>query len=313
MSRVVAITGATGFVGRHVAKALSDHGFRLRLLVRQQPDLELGPEPVELIPGNLDDEQALRELVEGAAAIVHIAGAIKARDRASFMAVNASGTKRVVAAREKFAPDANLIMISSLAAREPQLSHYAASKAAGEAHLLQIGGPWAILRPSVIYGPGDRETLTVFKMVKMPVHPLLNGPSARVCLVHVNDVVSAVCAVLNGGIEPGIYEVSDKRHEGYSWQQIVDAACIVMDTKARPVRVPSGITRALGRLGDMGGALFGSGQMLTSQKTRELLHEDWSSTPAAQLPSMHWKPTIGLLDGFRDAVRWYKDAGWLGR
>lgn len=311
MARLAAVTGATGFVGRHIVQALSNEGWRLRLLVRRQPDLDLGLHPVELVPGTLKDAEALRALVRGADAVIHVAGAIKARSREDFMAVNAEGTRRVVAAREEVAPGANLIMLSSMAAREPELSHYAASKAAGEGHLQGVGGRWSILRPSAIYGPGDRETLTVFKMARMPLHPLLNGPEARVCLVNVTDVVSAVAAVLQGGVEPGTYEVSDMRRDGYAWREIVEAACASRGSRARAVRVPSAIVRTLGRLGDVGAYLLGSAEMLTSQKVREILHRDWSSDQDAQLPSNVWTPSVGLSDGFRDAVAWYHNSGWL--
>ncbi len=311
MARLAAVTGATGFVGSHIVQALSNDGWRLRLLVRRQPDLDLGVQPVQRARDKLNDSEALRALVRGADAVIHVAGAIKARSREDFMAVNAEGTRRVVAAREEVAPGANLIMLSSLAAREPQLSHYAASKAAGEAHLRNVGGRWSVLRPSAIYGPGDRETLTVFKMARMPLHPLLNGPEARVCLVNVADVVSAIATVLRGGVAPGTYEVSDMRYDGYAWREIVEAACASRGCRARPVRVPSAVVRTLGRLGDIGAHVSGSAEMLTSQKVREILHQDWSSDPEAQLPPHLWTPSVGVYDGFREAVAWYRNSGWL--
>ncbi|MEM6904476.1 MAG: SDR family NAD(P)-dependent oxidoreductase, partial [Pseudomonadota bacterium] len=218
---LVAITGATGFLGHHIANALAARGWRLRLLVRRMPGADLGPSPAELVLGSLDDPQALETLVAGADAVVHVAGAIKAASRAGFMAVNAEGTARLVAAREAKAPGARLVMISSLAARAPGLSDYAASKAAGEAYLRAAPGPWSILRPSAIYGPGDRETLSVFKLARLPLQPVLNGPEARVCLIEVSDVATAVLTALAGHGDGGIYELSDARKDGYRWHEIV--------------------------------------------------------------------------------------------
>jgi len=227
------------------------------------------------------------------------------------MTVNAEGTARVLAARANAAPDIPFVMISSLAAREPDLSHYAASKAAAEAHVLGAPGAWSILRPCAIYGPGDRETLQVFKMARLPVHPLLNGPDARVCLIDVEDVVSAVMATLQGRANHTISELSDARLDGYSWREIVETACAAVGTRPRAVRVPAGIVRGIGRLGDIGTAMTGSANLLTSQKVREVLHGDWSSSPSAQLPSEVWTPKNDLAKGFGKAVAWYRAAGWI--
>ncbi|MEM7240118.1 MAG: NAD-dependent epimerase/dehydratase family protein, partial [Pseudomonadota bacterium] len=104
MNRLAAVTGATGFLGGHVLQSLVAEGWRLRLLVRRDPRLELGPDPVELVPGDLHDRDALSELVAGADAVIHIAGAIKARNRADFMSINRDGTREVAAAWDAHAP-----------------------------------------------------------------------------------------------------------------------------------------------------------------------------------------------------------------
>ena len=315
MPSIAAITGGTGFLGQHLIKALTREGWQLRLLVRRMPDLGTAVDPdmapVQLVLGSLEDPAALRELVQGADTIVHVAGAIKAKSRADFMAANAEGTARVLQARADAAPDASFVMMSSLAAREAEISHYAASKAAGEAHVRAASGDWAILRPCAIYGPGDRETLTVFKAARLPVHPMLNGPDARVCLMNVSDVTSAVLAVLEGNTWGGTFELSDARHDGYAWREIIATACAATGTRPRPFRVPEAVVRTLGRAGDLATAVTGSAEMLTSQKVREILHPDWSSPATAQLDTGTWRPMVDLDQGFADAVAWYRAAGWL--
>ncbi|MEM9043639.1 MAG: SDR family NAD(P)-dependent oxidoreductase [Pseudomonadota bacterium] len=308
---VAAVTGATGFLGHHIAKALSKKGWRLRLLVRRMPEPELGASTTELVPGGLEDSGALEALVDSADAIVHVAGAIKAASQAAFMRVNAEGTARLLSARAAKASEARVVMVSSLAARTPGLSHYAASKAAGETYLRAAPGPWSILRPCAIYGPGDRETLSVFKLACLPMQPVLNGPDARVCLIEVSDVASAIVAAVEGHGDQRTLELSDHKQDGYSWHEIVATACAAMGTRPRPIRLPAGLIRSAGRLGDMGVALTGSAQMLTSQKVREILHIDWSSSAAAQLPSDCWAPSQDLSKGFHSAVKWYREAGWL--
>lgn len=306
--RIVALTGYTGFIGGHLAADLAARGWRVRALVRRELP-EAGP--VELVHGSLGEPAALEALVEGADAVVHLAGAIKGRSRADFMRANADGTGALAAAWHARAPGARFVLVSSMAAREPQLSHYAASKRAAEERLARFDGPWAILRPGAVYGPGDRETLRIFRAAAGPVQPMLNRGAARLTLVHVQDLVRAIAAMLEGGAPGALHEVTDARHEGYGWDELARAAAAALGRRARPVRVPGTAVRLLGRLGDIGGRLGGGAGMLTSQKAREILHPDWGSAAERQVPPDLWRPEIGLEQGFADAVAWYRRAGWL--
>jgi nucleoside-diphosphate-sugar epimerase len=199
-----------------------------------------------------------------------------------------------------------------MAAREPGLSHYAASKHAAEQRLGEVadGANWCILRPAAVYGPGDRETLSIFRAGAGWVQPMLNGGEARVTVVHVGDLVRAIAALLEAEQVAACHEVTDARHAGYSWDELARAAAAAMGRTARPVRVPGMVIRGLGMLGDVA-AMGGVAGMLTSQKAREILHADWRSSPASQPPSSLWQPEVDLDHGFAEAVAWYRAAGWL--
>jgi len=311
--RLVAVTGITGFIGGHLAGELTRRGWRLRALVRQMPRLHgLAGPPVEVVQGSLSDPHALGVLVTGADAIVHLAGAIKGRNLGDFMQVNAEGTAALAAAWRAHAPEARFLLLSSMAAREPELSHYAASKRAAEERLAAAGDGWTILRPPAVYGPGDRESLRIFRAASAPVQPMLNGGDARLTLIHVADLARAMAALLAAGGASGCHEVTDARHDGYSWDEIARAAASALGRAARPLRVPEGVIRALGLVGDAA-ALGGITGMLTSQKVGEILHRDWRSDPASQPPVSQWQPEITLDRGFAETVAWYRAAGWLGR
>lgn len=313
--RLAAVTGITGFIGGHLAGELTRRGWRLRVLARSMPrfpGLE-GP-PAEVVQGSLSDREALRGLIEGADAIVHLAGAIKGRNRRGFMLANTDGTAALAAAWRAHAPDARFLHLSSMAAREPGLSHYAASKHAAEQRLRDIGtgAGWCILRPAAVYGPGDRETLRIFRMAGGVVQPMLNRSDARLTVIHVADLVRAMAAVLEAGQTGASYEVTDARHDGYSWDELARAAALALGRSARPVGVPRMAIRVLGLAGDAA-ALGGLTGMLTSQKVREILHPDWRSDPGSQPPASLWQPGKTLELGFAEAVEWYRAAGWLRR
>jgi len=304
-----AVTGATGFVGRHAVAALAGAGWRLRLLVRRDPRLEIGAEPVDLVPGDLTDAGALADLVSGADAVIHLAGAVRGRPGA-MMAVNRDGTAALAAAVAAAAPAARVVHLSSLAARAPQVSAYAASKAAGEAALAGLDDV-RILRPGAIYGPGDRASLTLFRAARWPVQPLLGPPGGRVALIHVRDVATAIVAAAEGTVPPGIHALGDDRREGHDWAGIVAAACAAVGGRFRPVRVPGAALALLGRLGDLAAYFPGAAPMLSSGKTREIRHGDWSLIPEPAPPGALAFPRIALAEGFADTVAWYRAAGWL--
>ena len=162
MSKLVAVTGATGFVGPHLVAALARRGWKIRLLVRRWSPLpSLDGVEADMVLGDVSDEAALRRLVDGADTVIHAAGLIKARRPSDFMTVNRDGTALLSA----LAPEAIFVLLSSLAAREPQLSPYAASKRAAEEVVASRSGPWLTVRAPAVYGPGDRETLAYFRAV----------------------------------------------------------------------------------------------------------------------------------------------------
>jgi nucleoside-diphosphate-sugar epimerase len=311
--RVAAVTGITGFIGGHLARELSARGWRLRVLARSMPQLDgLAGPPVDVVQGSLSDDGALQTLVEGAAVVFHLAGAIKGRSRADFIRANGEGTAALATAWRAHAPEARFVHLSSMAAREPGLSHYAASKLDAETRLrdLGAGADLCILRPAAVYGPGDRETLRIFRTASGLVQPMLNDSGARLTLIHVGDLVRLMAVLAEAGSPSSEVEVTDARETGYSWDEIARAAARALGRAPRPMQVPRPVVRALGLAGDAA-ALAGMGGMLTSQKAREILHRDWSSDTRRQPAVSLWRPQIALDQGFDETVAWYRNAGWL--
>lgn len=314
MSRLVALTGGAGFLGRHAIRAFHDRGWRIRILTRRAPDLpELADIPIELVPGHLGEPAALDRLCAGAEAIVHLAGVVKASDRDGFMAANAAGAGAVAEAWRRAAPGARYILVSSMAARSPDLSDYAASKRAGEVQTAEAAGrgDWRILRPAAVYGPYDGESLKVLKLADAPMQAMLNAADARVAMIDARDAAEALAAFAD---QPGtgeVYELTDARRDGYPWRELTETAARALGRRPRPFRVPGPALRALGALGGALSATTGSAEMLTQGKVREILHPDWSADPALTPPGAVWAPRIALSDGLANMVAWARSAGKL--
>ncbi len=306
--KLVAVTGVTGFVGPHLVAALARRGFRLRLLVRRWSPLpSLAGVAADMVLGDLSDEPSLRRLVDGADAVVHAAGLIKARHPDDFLAVNRDGTARLSA----LAPDARFLLLSSLAAREPQLSPYAASKRAAEEVVAGRSGPWLTVRAPAGYGPGDRETLAYFKAVARGFAPRPKVSGARLSLIHVADLAEALALALDRPPPVSTYEIDDGKEGGYSYRDMADAAGRALGRKPASLAVPRAVMAAIARANAVGQSLGGSVQILTPAKVREIFHADWTAHDRRLAAALGWHARFDLAAGFGETILWYRRQGWL--
>ena len=303
-----ALTGATGFLGRRLLRTLTARGWRVRALARRPADAEaLAGEGFEVVIGDLADTAALERLTDGASLTIHCAGLIKARDRAAFFEVNRDGAARLA----EVAPE-RLVLVSSLAARAPELSDYAASKRAGEEVSRQAAGArLAVVRPPVIYGPGDRETLQLFRLAqRSPLAPIPASPGARLALAHADDVAAAIIDVAERAELSGVYAVGGDRPAGYAWTEIATAAWRAVGRTPRLAPVPAWALSAAGVVSELTAPLRRAPPIFTRGKAREIRHADWSVAPE-EAPPGGPAARFTLDAGFADAVAWYRQAGWL--
>jgi 2-alkyl-3-oxoalkanoate reductase len=305
--RVVAVTGATGFLGPHLIAALLREGARVRILARRYPASGLD---CEIIRGSLEEGPALDRLTAGANAVIHAAGLIKARDRAAFFRTNVDGSRAVAEAALRNAPNARFVAISSLAARAPELSDYAASKRAGEdAVRAVLGDKPVIVRPPTIYGPGDRETLAIFQTASRTIVPLFG--SGRLAIVHVTDAAAAIARLAMGTGNAGCFALADANPAGYTLAELMAEAARAIGRRPRFLRMPDGVLLAAGKLSSGWSRLSGGTPIFTAGKAREMLHPDWTVPPDEALPAEIHRPAITLPEGFAATVAWYRAAGWL--
>jgi nucleoside-diphosphate-sugar epimerase len=301
----VAITGATGFIGRTVAADLRAAGHEVRALARDESKArDIG---VDVIKGDLSDSDALARLLDGADGVIHLAGAISATIASDFFRVNEDGTHRMAQAAAKGGVT-RFIHVSSLAAREPHLSDYARSKRAGETAVeaMPAGVRHIILRPCAVYGPGDRATLPLIKALTASPAVLPGTPAQRFSLIYVGDVARIAVAAL-GADATGIFEIDDGRPQGYSWEDIASIASAHERHEIRPYFLPRPLLAAAAGIAEPMSRLMGRPAMLTRGKVNELYHADWV------VKGRVWplNDAVGFVEGFARTVSWYRGAGWL--
>lgn len=308
---LVALTGATGFLGRHVARRLRARGFRVRVLVRRDdPDLDaLG---VELVRGDLANEAALEALVAGAGTVVHGAGLVRASRPAEFEAANARGTARLAEAARRRAAGARFVLISSLAAREPTVSPYARSKHRAEEELARRAGELRplVLRPPALYGPGDRATLPILAQLARGFLVAPRAPANRFSLLFVDDLAELVAELV---AEPhafaGPIEPDDGTPGGYSWRDLAERAGERTGRRVRLVELPKSVLRAAALVAELGARPWGKAPPLDRGKVAELFHPDWRAADDGRLWRGRQRTTFA--EGFERTLAWYRREGWL--
>lgn len=300
----VALTGATGFVGRVTLDRLIEAGWHVRALTRRDQPNKAG---VTWIHGALDNLGSLAELCDGADAVLHVAGVVNAPDAAGFEAGNVTGTANMLAAARE-AGITRFVHVSSLAAKLPELSLYGASKARAEKLVGTSLLDWTILRPPGVYGPGDTEMFDMFRLAAKGW--ALLPPRGRVSVIHVDDLAQLLVALLpvHDDATAQIFEADDGVENGWSHDGFARAIGWAMGRRVTTLHAPRFVIKLAGRADRL---FRGRKAKLTPDRASYLSHPDWTIDRAAVPPPALWAPQIETRQGLKDTARWYKAQGWM--
>lgn len=250
---LVTVFGGSGFVGRHVVRALAARGHRVRVAVRR-PDLAFHLKPlgnvgqIQAVQANLRYRWSVDRACEGADHVVNLVGILKEGGRQSFDTVQAFGARAIAEAAR--GAGAKLVHMSAIGADPDSPSAYGRSKAEGEAAALETIGKAVILRPSIIFGPEDSFFNRFAGMARLsPFLPLIGGGHSKFQPVFVGDVAEAVARAVDGSVVGGkVYELGGP--EIASFRELMEIMLREIDRKRLLVPVPwflaKGIARATG-------------------------------------------------------------------
>jgi nucleoside-diphosphate-sugar epimerase len=317
---IVAVTGATGFIGRHLTTYLVDRGVEVRAVVRPgSPHVAACGTRVVVAPL---DASALAAAFGGADAVVHLAGIVSTVRRQAFVDVNVEGTRAVAAAARRVS--ARLVHVSSLAAAGPAspaaprreddapdpLTPYGHSKLAGERVVQSMDGlAWVILRPGAVYGPGDRALLPLFRCARRGMLPLVGRRDAAYTFVHVSDVVRAIDAALR---TPGAGDVVFVGHpRPVTALEVLQTIRMAVNRRAAVVRIPAAILEIASLAGEVAGRATGRALALSRSRYRELSAEGFVCHVDRLRERLGIVATIDIHEGLTGLASWYRDAGWL--
>jgi len=324
----VLVTGASGFLGSHVADLLAERGHTVRALVRATSrTTHLQSIGAEIAIASLETGAGLDDALDGVDAIVHSAGVVKARTAEDFHQVNVGGTIHLLDAAERMnTPLERFVFISSLAAHgfsqdgaprsvdapAQPVTHYGRSKMAAEEEVRQRAERLAVsvIRPPAIYGPRDGEMFNFFKMVKMGLRGYMGSPDNTLSLIYGPDCAQAVYLTLTKPHPSGsVFFVEDGRV--YTQREFGQIVADSLGVSGIDVAVPMPILRAAAAGSELWGKLSGKAVMLTRDKVNELREPYLVCSSADIRETLGWQPEVQLEEGARRCVAWYRQEGWL--
>jgi nucleoside-diphosphate-sugar epimerase len=323
----VLVTGATGFVGSHVVEVAPGFPLRMRALVRKPADAaRLRAAGWECVVGSLEDAQALREAASGAAAVLHLAAATKARTPDEYQRANVAGTRAVIDAMLAATPrPQRLVYLSSLAAVGPPvegrpvtradtprpLTTYGRTKLAGEkvceaaADRFQV----AILRAPAVYGPRDRDVFEFFRLARLGMVPLPKAATGRVQMIHARDLARSLLLATTSPAARGIYHVAEA--QSYEWAEMAHMVGAALGRRVRVPRVPGSVIVAAAVATETIAGIVGKSTIFNREKANELLVPGWLCETELARRDFGFDAHIALQDGFNETANWYKLHGWL--
>jgi nucleoside-diphosphate-sugar epimerase len=320
------ITGANGFIGSHLAEKLVQMGYDVSCLARNTSNLTwLDGLNVKIVRGDFSDKDSLTDCTSNMDYVFHLAGLTKTNCSQEFYSVNTEGTRSLIETATANSPELKrFVYLSSLSAVGPKLnsdmtcedqepgpvSDYGKSKLRGEKAVMQYSDrlPVSVLRPSVVYGPRDRELFLMFKFARKGIMPYWG--SGHTSVIYIDDMINAILlAAHNENAIGETFHISDGGF--YSNDEVIDAIASSLDVRVHKVKLPRAMLPAVGYLGDGISKLMDKKSMINRDKVKELRHSEWVCNITKAKSSLGFAPQVGIKEGIKWTADWYRIHKWL--
>ncbi|HEY3875646.1 MAG TPA: NAD(P)-dependent oxidoreductase [Candidatus Kapabacteria bacterium] len=324
----ILITGATGFIGSHIADRLLGAGYDVRALVRSSSNLQwLREKPVELVTANMMELDSLKAAVVGTDAIVHVAGVTAAKNKQGFYDGNLIPTRNLLEASRRFNPMlSRFIFCSSQTAVGPSLdgqpvteltpphpiTAYGQSKRAAEEECERAREDFSIsiLRLAAVYGPRDTAILTFFQTVDKRLKPLIGMKDKWVNLAHVSDVADSVLlSIEKDAAKNQTYFIGSEKH--YTWREVSNLTSDVLKRRGLTVKLPHALVYSVAGASELFSVFRAKPSVLNWEKGRDMVQSHWTCSVEKAKQELGYAQRVSLEDGVRDTTEWYRKIGWM--
>ncbi|MDA3842979.1 MAG: NAD-dependent epimerase/dehydratase family protein [Candidatus Kapabacteria bacterium] len=324
------VTGATGFIGSHLADLLHERGLEVRCIARKKSNMRwLKDKPYEIVRASLDDPEALAEAVKGVDYVFHIAGVTFAKDYDEFLKGNRDGTLNLLRAVEEHNPGIKrFLFMSSQTVAGPSVSldnpvdetseckpltSYGKSKKAAEDQVLKFKDkfPITIIRASAVFGPRDEEIFKIFKAAQMGVGTIVGFKPKYLSLIQSGDLVrGCVDAAFSDNTIGETYFISSD--EFYTWPQLIEVIREAVGKKyIFKIRLPHIVVLTAAAISQILGTFSKKPPVFNYEKGVDFIQNYWICSVDKAKKDFGYKQELTIEDSIREAIDWYKENKWL--
>lgn len=321
----IAITGANGFVGNALCNHFLARGFAVKALVRKSATPHYIPSEAQVCVADYNNPTGLINLLEDCDCIIHNAGKTKALTHTEMLKANLGVTESILTAINTLTHPIRLIYISSQAVAGPvegnnplpesaepnPVSSYGRSKLAAEQAIMQkCRQPWTIVRPCSVYGCGDKDFLSLFKMVKAGFAVQIGKQDKLLNMIHSSELASFLeLCVLSPLAENQIFYATDGNT--YTQSQVVLSIAKALNKKPLRIVIPLWLTKQAFYTGHLYGVVFRRSVLINREKMKEILAPGWLSSVDKATELLNWKPQANLDKHIKETAECYRKSGWL--
>jgi nucleoside-diphosphate-sugar epimerase len=327
-NQIAVVTGANGFVGSHLVDALLARGYAVRCIVRGNSVLKwLHNKNVEICAIGLESIVELKKAFRGVHYIFHIAGVVKSKSEAGYFTGNVDATRNVLEAALEAGSQLNKVLVtSSQTASGPSIDEalkqeddpcvpittYGRSKLAQEELTRTYFDrlPCVICRPPAVYGERDTEIFIFFKTFSKGVTTTIGFDEKKISLIHISDLTRGlILAAETPAAASQTYFITSK--DVYTWDEIIEVTAKVFGKKALQFKIPHAIVYSIAGIAQFLALFSKQAATLNIEKARDITQHAWICSPVKAAREIGFTQEIGLEQGIRRTVEWYRAQGWI--
>lgn len=326
----ILVTGATGFIGSHIADRFLQLNHNVRCTIRKTSNLRwLEGKPFELVEASLSDINSLKSALKDIDIVIHSAGLTAAKNYDEYLKGNRDGTRNLLIAAKEICPNLKrFVYISSQTAAGPATSleapidenseckpitSYGKSKYEAELEVLKFKDifPITIIRPPAVYGPRDTATFDIFKVIRKGFCPLIGLKPKYVSLIHSSDLVDGIILATFSDVAIGqTYFISSDEY--YDWVTINSIIANAMNVKkCITIKIPHFLVLTVAAISGFLGAFSKKPPVFNYEKGIDFIQNYWICSIAKAKRELNFQPRIPIKQGLTETAQWYIENNWL--